>query len=95
MKIAVLMKLIVDLIEEIVVDDNNLDRDAFIYKINEFDTYALVEALQAKDGGSVDVYMLDGDGTDQALHEAKARGADNLFKVSLDGFDDDRELSTK
>ena len=95
MKTAVLMRLIVDLVEEIVVEDNALDRDAFIYKVNEFDTYALVEALQSKGDGSVDVYILDGDGADQALHEAKARGADNLFKVTIDGYDDDRELSTK
>lgn len=95
MKIAVIMRLIVDLVEEIVVEDNALDRDAFIYKVNEFDTYALVEALQSKGDGSVDVYILDGDEADQALHEAKARGADNLFKVVIDGYDNDRELSTK
>ena len=95
MKIAVLMRLIVDLVEEIVVEDNALDRDEFIYKTNEFDTYSLVEALAAKGDGSVDVYILDGDGADGALHEAKARGADNLFKVTIDGYDDDRELSTK
>lgn len=90
------MRLIVDLVEEIVVEDNALDRDEFIYKTNEFDTYALVESVAAVgDSGSVDVYMLDGDGADGALHEAKARGASNLFKVVIEGYDDDRELSTK
>ncbi|MFQ5454005.1 MAG: hypothetical protein ACE5D6_07440 [Candidatus Zixiibacteriota bacterium] len=96
MKIAVLMKEIVDLIEEINISDNVLERDDFAFKINEFDTYALEEAMQLKaEGDTVDVFALDGDEADQSLFVASARGANGLFKIILDGYDNDRELSSK
>jgi electron transfer flavoprotein beta subunit len=96
MKIAVLMKEIVDLIEEINVSDNSLERDDFAFKVNEFDSYALEEAMQLKtDGDTVDVFAIDGDEADQTLYMAAARGANGLFKILIDGYENDRELSTK
>lgn len=96
MKIAVLMKEIVDLIEEINVADGSLERDDFAYKVNEFDSYALEEAMQLKtDSDTVDVFAIDGDEAEQGLFTAAARGANGLNKIIIDGYDNDRELSTK
>lgn len=96
MKIAVLNKEIADLVEEIGVSNGELERDDFAFKINEFDSYALEEAMLMKsDSDTVDVYAIDGDEADQALHTAAARGANGLFKVVIEDYDNDRELSSK
>lgn len=48
MKIAIILKEVIDLVEEIVVDGSQLDRDELAFRSNEFDDYALVEALEMK-----------------------------------------------
>ncbi len=96
MKIAVLLKEVVDLVEEIVVDGSTLDRDELAFRSNEFDDYALEEALLMKaDDDTIDVYALDGDQTESMLHMAVARGANNLFKVSIDGTDFEEGISSR
>ncbi|MHA2099014.1 MAG: electron transfer flavoprotein subunit beta/FixA family protein [Candidatus Kariarchaeaceae archaeon] len=96
MKIAVLLKEVVDLVEEIVVDGSQLDRDELAFRSNEFDDYALVEALEMKgEGDTVDVYALDGDQAESMLHLAVARGANNLFKVQIDGTDFEEGISSR
>jgi electron transfer flavoprotein beta subunit len=88
MKIAILLKEVVDLVEEIVVEGSQLDRDELAFRSNEFDDYALVEALEMKaENDVVDVYGLDGEQVESMLHLAVARGASNLFKVSIEGTD--------
>lgn len=88
MKIAILLKEVIDLVEEIVVDGSQLDRDELAFRSNEFDDYALVEALEMKgESDTVDVYALDGDQAEAMLHMAVARGANNLYKVEIDGTD--------
>ncbi|MFV2013982.1 MAG: hypothetical protein ACC656_01005 [Candidatus Heimdallarchaeota archaeon] len=96
MKIAVLLKEVVDLVEEIVVDGSTLDRDELAFRSNEFDDYALEEALQMRaDEDTIDVYALDGDQTEAMLHMAVARGANNLFKVEIDGADFEEGISSR
>lgn len=96
MKIAVLLKEVVDLVEEIVVDGSSLDRDELAFRSNEFDDYALEEALLMKaEGDTIDVYALDGDQTESMLHMAVARGANNLFKVAIDGTDFEEGISSR
>lgn len=89
MKIAVLMKEIVDLVEEISVldDSSDLERDYLMFRSNEFDDAALEESLQLKkENHSVDVYALDGSESDALLHMALARGADTLHKVTFENY---------
>lgn len=98
MKIAVLLKEVVDLVEELVIadDGNSLDRDELSYRSNEFDDYALVEGLSLKDDTTtVDAYGLEGSETKQLLHMAAARGADKLFKVVPNGFDPEEGISSR
>lgn len=86
MNIAVPIKLVPDLVEELEINDDgtDLERDFLSYKINEFDDHALEEALQLKEahGGAVTVLALERDETDKALFTALAKGADRAVKVS-------------
>ncbi|MCA8956971.1 MAG: electron transfer flavoprotein subunit beta [Planctomycetes bacterium] len=86
MNIAVPIKLVPDLVEELELNDDgsDLDHDALTYKINEFCDHALEEALQLKEahGGSVTVLALDRDEADKALFTALAKGADRAIKVT-------------
>ncbi|MHA2090696.1 MAG: electron transfer flavoprotein subunit beta/FixA family protein [Candidatus Kariarchaeaceae archaeon] len=98
MKLAVLLKEVVDLVEELTVldDGTDLDRDYLSFRSNEFDDYALVEALRLKqEGTSVDVYAIDGTDTDQMLSVAAARGADRLVKVSIEGINTEEGVSSR
>lgn len=98
MKIAVLLKEIIDLVEELTImdDGSGVERDYLMYKANEFDDFALEEALQLKAAGhSVDAYAIDGTEVDSLLHTAFARGAENLFKVVSDEIDVDAGVSSR
>lgn len=86
MNIAVPVKLVPDVVEELEIDDegNDLARDCVTYKINEFCDHALEEALLLKEahGGSVIVLALDRDETEKVLFTALAKGADRAIKVT-------------
>ena len=86
MNIAVAIKIVPDLIEELEINDEgtDLDRDFLSYKINEFCDHALEEALQLKEahGGTVTVLALERDETDKALFTALAKGADKAIKIT-------------
>lgn len=86
MNIAVPVKLVPDLVEELEIDSGgtDLDRDALTFKINEFCDHALEEALQLKQahGGKVTVLALERDETDKVLFTALAKGADRAVKVT-------------
>ncbi len=86
MNIAVPVKLVPDLVEELEINDEgtDLDRDFLSYKINEFCDHALEEALQLKEahGGTVTVLALERDETDKALFTALAKGADQAIKIT-------------
>lgn len=92
MKVAVLLKQVPDVADElqIAADGKDVDRDALTYKLNEFDDYALEEALQLKDSAKAEVIALaiDAYDADQILYAALAKGADRAIKIG--GSDDVR-----
>lgn len=86
MKTMVLMKRVPDLVEELEVDDTGkaLDTEYLSLKLNEFDDYALEEALCLKEahGGDVTAVALDGEDVDKMLFTALAKGADRAIKIT-------------
>ncbi|MHB1526674.1 MAG: electron transfer flavoprotein subunit beta/FixA family protein [Candidatus Dormibacteria bacterium] len=86
MHIAVILKQVPDLVEEVEVDANGteIDRDSIKWKLNEFDDHALEQAVLLKEGAGAEVtaLALEADGVDQILFSALARGADRAIKVA-------------
>jgi electron transfer flavoprotein beta subunit len=86
MKIIVLLKRIPDLVEDLEVDATGkaLDSEHLKMTLNEFDDYALEEALLLKEatGGEVTAVALDGEDVDKMLYTALAKGADRALKVT-------------
>ncbi len=89
MKLVVLLKMVPDVVEELVIgpDGKSLDLEAVRLTLNESDDHALEEALQLKErlGGTVTVLTLDSPEVDEVLYTAVAKGADRAVKVT--GFD--------
>ncbi|MHB1499970.1 MAG: electron transfer flavoprotein subunit beta/FixA family protein [Candidatus Dormibacteria bacterium] len=85
MHIAVILKQVPDLVEEVEVDASgtDIDRDSVKWKLNEFDDHALEQAILLKEAGGAEVtaVAMEGDGVDQVLYAALARGADRALKV--------------
>jgi electron transfer flavoprotein beta subunit len=85
MHIAVVMKQVPDLVEELEIDSGgkDIDRSFVKMKINEFDDHALEQAVLLKEssGAKVTAVALAAEGIDQVLYAAKARGADGAMKV--------------
>jgi electron transfer flavoprotein beta subunit len=83
--IAVILKQVPDLVEDVEVDASgiDIDRDRVAWKLSEFDDHALEQAVLLKEGGGVEVtaLALDAAGVDQLLYSALARGADRAQKV--------------
>lgn len=75
---------------EIEVNDagNDIERDDLVYSINEWDNYAVEEALQIVDraGGSVTVAAVGDEESDEVLRRAMAMGAENAMLLSCDAF---------
>jgi electron transfer flavoprotein beta subunit len=82
MNIAVVVRLMPKTGDELEVDEHgaDIDRELVEMVINEFDDQALEEAVLVKEatGATVTAVGLRGDGIDQALRLAYARGADRL-----------------
>ncbi|OGN86979.1 MAG: hypothetical protein A2X23_09110 [Chloroflexi bacterium GWC2_73_18] len=85
MELAVLLKQVPDLAEELEIDASgtDLEREWMTLVTNEFDDYALEEALQLRDeaGGSVTCLALDTGSADELLATCLAKGADRAIKV--------------
>ncbi len=90
MHVAVVLRLVPDLAEELEIaeDGNDIDREWVGMKLNEFDDHALEQAVLLKEqaGASVTAVALDGEGVDKLLQSAIARGADRIVKISHDGL---------
>ena len=86
MNIAVLTKLVPDLVEELTIDPTGARLDlAFArYVINELDDHAIEQGILIKErfGGNVTVIVPEGDGADDVLFTAAAKGADRLLKLT-------------
>lgn len=89
MHIAVVLKQVPDLVEELDIDSGgkDIDRSFVKMKINEFDDHALEQAVLLKEssGAKVTAVAVAADGIDQVLYAAKARGADGAVKVDVGG----------
>jgi electron transfer flavoprotein beta subunit len=85
MNIAVPIRLMPNVGDEIEVDDSgtDIDRDLVEMVANDFDDQALEEAVLIKEatGATVTALGLRGDGIEQALKVAYARGADRVVLV--------------
>jgi electron transfer flavoprotein beta subunit len=85
MHVAVVLKQVADLVEELEIDSGgkDIDRSFVKMKLNEFDDHALEQAVLLKESGGAKVtaLALSADGIDQVLYAAKARGADAAVKV--------------
>lgn len=88
MHIAVVLRIVPDVTEEIEIAGNGIeiDREWIGLKLNEFDDHALEEAVLLKEstGARVTAVTLAGDGAERQLQTAIARGADNAVVVNHD-----------
>jgi electron transfer flavoprotein beta subunit len=86
MNMVLPVKLVPDLVEELVIDvaGTALDASYLRWKLNEFDDHAIEQAILLKEslGGQVTVITPDLDGADEALYTAAAKGADRLIKIT-------------
>lgn len=88
MKIAVPIKFVPDLVEELNIDSSGaaLDTSWLRLIINEFDDHAIEQAILLKERGGAEVTVIcaEGDGVDDILFAAAAKGADRLVKLTGD-----------
>lgn len=92
MEILVCVKRVPDTAEnefELNSDGNDLDRDDLVYSINEWDNYAVEEAIQIVDkvGGNVTVITVGDEESEEVLRREMAMGANNGILLSDDAFD--------
>ncbi|MFH2091966.1 MAG: electron transfer flavoprotein subunit beta/FixA family protein [Pseudomonadota bacterium] len=77
---------------------NDLERDDLVYSVNEWDNYAVEEAIQIVDreGGNVTVITVGDDDSEEVLRREMAMGANNGILLSDDGFkeSDGRGIAT-
>lgn len=86
MQIFVFLKMVPDVVEELVIDKDgkSLDEESIRYKLNEPDEHALEEAvlLKEKYGGSITALALEAPDVDEVLYLALAKGANQAFRIS-------------
>ncbi len=92
MEILVCVKRVPDTAEnefELNSDGNDLDRDDLVYSVNEWDNYAVEEAIQIVDkvGGSVTVTTVGDDESEEVLRREMAMGANNGVLLCDDAFE--------
>jgi len=86
MKIVVPVKLIPDLVEDLIIDESGaaLDTTWMRLILNEFDDHAIEQGILLKErhGGEVIVIAPDVEDVDESLFNATARGADRVIKLA-------------
>ncbi len=92
MEILVCVKRVPDTSEnEIVINSggNDIERDDLVYSVNEWDNYAVEEAIQIVDkvGGSVTVVTVGDDESEEVLRREMAMGANNGILLTDDAFE--------
>ena len=79
-------------------DGTDIERDDLVYSVNEWDNYAVEEAIQIRDrvGGSVTVVTVGDEEAEEVLRREMAMGADNGILLSDDAFEgaDGRGIAT-
>lgn len=92
MEILVCVKRVPDTSEnEITIngDGNDIERDDLVYSVNEWDNYAVEEAIQIVDkvGGSVTVVTVGDSESEEVLRREMAMGANNGILLTDDAFE--------
>ena len=90
MQILVCVKRVPDSAEnEIEVKGNDIDRGDLVYSVNEWDNYAVEEAIQIVDkvGGEVTVITVGDDESEEVLRREMAMGANNGILLSDGAFE--------
>ena len=92
MDILVCVKRVPDTAEneiEIKGDGTDIVRDDLVYSVNEWDNYAVEEAIQIRDkvGGTVTVVSVGDEDAEEVLRREMAMGADNGILLSDDAFE--------
>ncbi len=92
MDILVCVKRVPDTAEneiEIKADGTDIEQDDLVFSVNEWDNYAVEEAIQIRDkvGGTVTVVTVGDDEAEEVLRREMAMGADNGLLLSDDAFE--------
>jgi len=92
MEILVCVKRVPDTAEneiEIKSDGTDIERDDLVYSVNEWDNYAVEEAIQIRDkvGGTVTVVTVGDEEDEEVLRREMAMGADQGVLLSDDAFE--------
>jgi electron transfer flavoprotein beta subunit len=92
MEILVCVKRVPDTAEneiEVKDDGTDIERDDLVYSVNEWDNYAVEEAIQIRDkvGGKVTVVTVGDEDSEEVLRREMAMGADNGVLLSDDVFE--------
>ncbi len=92
MEILVCVKRVPDTAEneiEVKSDGTDIERDDLVYSVNEWDNYAVEEAIQIRDkvGGTVTVVTVGDDESEEVLRREMAMGADNGILLSDSAFE--------
>jgi electron transfer flavoprotein beta subunit len=92
MEILVCVKRVPDTAEneiEVNSDGSDIRRDDLVYSVNEWDNYAVEEAIQIRDkvGGSVTVVTVGDEEAEEVLRREMAMGADNGVLLSDSAFE--------
>jgi electron transfer flavoprotein beta subunit len=92
MEILVCVKRVPDTSEneiEVNRDGTDIERDDLVYSVNEWDNYAVEEAIQIRDkvGGSVTVVTVGDEEAEEVVRREMAMGADKGILLSDDTFE--------
>ena len=92
MEILVCVKRVPDSAEneiEVNSDGSDIERDDLVYSVNEWDNYAVEEAIQIADkvGGAVTVVSLGDEESEEIVRREMAMGANNGILLSDDAFE--------
>ncbi len=92
MDILVCVKRVPDTAEneiEIKADGTDIEQDDLVFSVNEWDNYAVEEAIQIRDKvvGTVTVVTVGDDEAEEVLRREMAMGADNGLLLSDDAFE--------
>jgi electron transfer flavoprotein alpha subunit len=93
MEILVCVKRVPDTAEneiDIKSDGTGIEEEDLVYSVNEWDNYAVEEAIQIRDkvGGSVTVVTVGDDESEEVLRREMAMGADKGILLADDAFED-------
>jgi electron transfer flavoprotein beta subunit len=93
MEILVCVKRVPDIAEneiEVNKEGSDIERDDLVYSVNEWDNYAVEEAIQIRDkvGGSVTVLTVGDDESEEVVRREMAMGADKGLLLWDEAFED-------